>query len=97
VCFFIGLCSDWPEWKDGEGQKNAQKAMDRAEEFLGGTDDTTHQIFFFKLGADVRSRIASASSHKLTSVLSSGLNELKQLIYIAPRFSMTLITESIFI
>ena len=32
---FIGLCSDWPEWKDGEGQINAQRAMDRAEEYLG--------------------------------------------------------------
>ena len=34
MCAILGLCPDWQEWGP-DGVKNAQNAMDKAEEYLG--------------------------------------------------------------
>ena len=34
MCAILGLCPDWQDWGP-DGVKNAQTAMDKAEEYLG--------------------------------------------------------------
>ena len=46
MCAILGLCPDWQDWGP-DGVKNAQTAMDKAEEYLGVPKVWNHLIVFY--------------------------------------------------